>query len=67
MSVNGKRHRRHEPHVASKRALRLRLARQVARDQQMRPPPSVTLPRFRCLADDAPPDVGANASRPRYE
>jgi hypothetical protein len=67
MSSNGKRRvRRPEPYVASKRAALLRLARQVARDQQVRIPPSISLPRLRCLDEDCDTAAhGANASRLR--
>jgi len=64
MSSNGgKRVRKPSPYVASKGAALGRLARQVARDQQARTPPSISLPRLSCLEDCAPPDVDANASR----
>jgi len=65
MSSNGKRVHKGEPYVASKRAALLRLARQVARDQQTRTSPSISLPRLRCLDNCDTPAPGANASRPR--
>jgi hypothetical protein len=52
MSSNGKRDRRpDEPHVDGKHATRLRVARQVARDQQTRTSPSISLPRVSCLEE----------------
>jgi len=45
MSSNGS--KRHDG--ATQRAAAARIARQVNRDQQVRPPPSISLPRLRCL------------------
>jgi hypothetical protein len=54
MSSNGKRNRGPEPYAAIKQAALLRVARQAARDQQVRAPASISLPRLRCL--EQPPD-----------
>jgi len=48
-----------------RRAALLRLARQVARDQQVRMPSSISLPGLRCLEDCDTAARGANASRLR--
>jgi hypothetical protein len=51
----------------AKRAAVLRVALQVAHDRERRVAPKITLPRITCLDDGAPPDVGANATRLRYD
>jgi len=65
MSSNGKQVREPWSYAASKRAALVRIARQVAHDQQVRTPPAISLPRLRCLDEDCDTAHGANASRPR--
>ena len=52
-SKNGK---RHEGGASQHAALVARVARQVARDQQVRPPPAITLPRLACLEEKCDTD-----------
>jgi hypothetical protein len=42
--------------ASQRAALAARIARQLNRDQQVRPSPSVSLPRLRCLEEDPPDD-----------
>jgi hypothetical protein len=57
--------RKQRRHEHEQRALARRISRQLSHDERHRPPSPITLPRLSCLEDCAPPDVGANASRPR--
>ena len=59
ISSNGKRRHGASPAYLGKRAALPRLARQVARDQQTRTPPSISLPRLRCLEEGCDTTHGA--------
>jgi len=59
ISSNGKRRHGASPAYLGKRAALLRLARHVARDQQTRTPPSISLPRLRCLEEGCDTTHGA--------
>src|SRR5262249_20680671 len=63
ISSNGKRRHGASPAYLGKRAALPRLARQVARDQQTRTPPSISLPRLRCLEEGC--DTTTHGAPPR--